>query len=83
MGNPTLDLKAGGVRRIEVITGVGGRRHWTSAAKARIVAESYSGELSVSELARRHGLRPQQLFGWRREVTGIVRLLQLADAAFK
>jgi transposase len=67
MGNHTLDPKGGGVRRIEVITGVGGRRRWTSEAKARIVAESYSGELAVSEIARRHGIRPQQLFGWRHQ----------------
>ena len=39
MGNPTLDPKAGGVRRIEVITGGGGRRRWRSEAKARIVAD--------------------------------------------
>ena len=62
-----FDPKAGGVRRIEVLTGVGGRRRWTSEAKARIVAESYSGVLVVSEVARRHGLRPQQLFGWRHQ----------------
>ena len=40
---------------------------WTSEAKARIVAQSYSGELTISEVARRHGLRPQQLFGWRHQ----------------
>ena len=67
MGNPTFDAKAG-VRRIEVITGVGGRRRWTRDAKARIVSESYSGGVAVSEVARRHGLRPQQLFGWRHQV---------------
>jgi transposase len=67
MGNPTLDPKSGGVRRIEVIIGVGRRRRWTSEVKARIVAESYSGELSVSELARQRGIRPQQLFGRRHQ----------------
>jgi transposase len=67
MGNPRLDPNVGAVRRIEVITGAGGRRHWTSEAKARIVTESYAGDLSVSELARRHGLRPQQLFAWRHQ----------------
>ncbi len=65
MSNSTLDPKA--VRRIEVITGVGRRRRWASEAKARIVAESYSSGLAISEVARRHGLRPQQLFGWRHQ----------------
>jgi transposase len=27
----------------------------------------FTSGVSVSEVARRHGLRPQQLFGWRRE----------------
>jgi len=67
MGNHTLDPKAGGIRRIEVISGAGCRRRWTREAKARIVAESYSSGLAVSEVARRHEIRAQQLFGWRHQ----------------
>ena len=55
------------VRRIELITGTGRRRRWSSEDKARIVVESLEAGVSVSEVARRHGLSPQQLFGWRRE----------------
>lgn len=55
------------VRRLEVFTGAGRRRAWTAEQKARIIAESYAGEETVSAVARRHGLSPQQLFGWRRE----------------
>src|SRR6202048_953396 len=55
------------VRRIELITGIGRRRRWSSEDKARIVVESLAGGVSVSEGARRHGLTPQQLFAWRRE----------------
>lgn len=54
------------VRRLEVFTGAGRRRAWTAEEKARIVAESYVGGETVSSIARRHGLTPQQLFGWRR-----------------
>jgi transposase-like protein len=36
--------------------------------KARILVESLKPGANVSELARRNGLSPQQLFGWRREV---------------
>jgi transposase len=55
------------VRRIELITGSGRRRRWSRADKARIVAESREPGANVSEVARRNGLSPQQLFGWRRE----------------
>jgi transposase len=55
------------VRRIELITGTGRRRRWSSEDKARIVVESLAVGVSVSEVARRHGLSPQQLFAWRRE----------------
>lgn len=54
------------VRRIEVFTGAGRRRTWSSEQKAMIVAESYAGGESVCAVARRHGLTPQQLFTWRR-----------------
>jgi transposase len=32
-----------------------------------ILAESYESGEKVSAVARRHGLTPQQLFGWRRD----------------
>jgi transposase len=54
------------VRRFEVFTGTGRRRDWSDHDKARIVAESYEPGATVSEIARRHALSPQQLFGWRR-----------------
>lgn len=56
------------VRRIEVFTGTGRRRSWSAEDKARIVAESLTCGESVCAVARRHGLSPQQLFGWRRQV---------------
>jgi transposase len=55
------------VRRLEVFTGAGRRRAWTGEQKAQILAESYESGDKVSAVARRHGLTPQQLFGWRRE----------------
>ena len=54
------------VRRFEIFTGSGRRRVWTSEQKAEILAESYESGDKVSAVARRHGLTPQQLFGWRR-----------------
>jgi transposase len=59
--------KAESVRRLEVFTGTGRRRTLTAEQKAGIVAESYVGGETVSVVSRRHGLTPQQLFGWRRQ----------------
>ena len=67
------------VRRLEVFTGAGRRRPWSREDKARIVGEiARSGE-SVSAVARRHGLSPQQLFGWRRQLRDC--LAGLSDTA--
>jgi transposase len=54
------------VRRFEVFTGAGRRREWPPEEKARIVAESYEAGETVSGVARRYALSPQQLFTWRR-----------------
>ena len=51
---------------MEMITGVGGRRVWSQADKGRIVAESFAAGANVSAVARRYGLRPQQVYAWRR-----------------
>lgn len=62
-------ISRGGVvsaRRIEVFTGAGRRREWSPDQKATIIAESYRGEISVCDVARRYGLTPSQLFAWRR-----------------
>ncbi len=68
MSNTELLHKPEPVRRVEVFTGAGRRRRWSAEQKAGIVAESYAGGETVSGVARRHGLTPQQLFGWRRAV---------------
>jgi len=57
-------------RRLEIFTGAGRRRTWSAEQKAAIVAESIGGSESVSAVARRHGLTPPQLFGWRRQARG-------------
>jgi transposase len=50
-----------------VVTGPGWRREWPASEKARIIVESLTPGANVSEVARRNGLSPGQLFGWRRE----------------
>ena len=65
----TLDhtLKPETVHRLEVITGTGRRRRFSEDDKARLIEETLVPGAVVSEVARRHGLTPQQLFGWRRQ----------------
>jgi transposase len=67
MSDTELLAKPEPVRRLEVFTGAGRRRNWPAEQKARIVAESYASGETVCAVARRHGLTPQQLFGWRRD----------------
>lgn len=64
----TFDSKADTLERVEVITGAGRRRSWPLDVKARIVMESLEDGAVISEVARRHGVRPQQLFAWRKQV---------------
>ncbi|MCK1373135.1 MULTISPECIES: transposase, partial [unclassified Bradyrhizobium] len=51
--------------RIEVYAG-GGRKQWPDDLKAQIVAESLEPGAVVTDVARRHGCRPQQVHDWRR-----------------
>lgn len=43
------------------------RRSWSRDEKRAIIAEICDGEVTVSEVARRHGLHPSLLFRWRRD----------------
>jgi transposase len=63
----TLKPEAIAVRRLEVITGTGRRRHYSEDFKSGIVEETLVPGAVVSEVARRHGLTPQQVFTWRRQ----------------
>jgi transposase len=55
-------------RRGEVLAGPERRRRWSLDEKARIVAESLAPDAVASVVARRHGIHPNQLYGWRREL---------------
>jgi transposase len=63
----TLNPEATTARRLEVITGTGRRRWFSADDKARLIEETLVPGAVVSEVARRHGLAPQQLFTWRRQ----------------
>ena len=55
--------------RMEIITGVARRRRFTTEQKLAVVAETMQPGLSISYVARRHGLSPSLVFRWRRLMT--------------
>ena len=58
-------ISAGTVSRLDASPDVP-RRRWSGEAKARILSEALAPGAIISAVARAYGLRPQQLFTWRR-----------------
>jgi transposase len=54
--------------RVEVVTSVERRRHWTTEEKERLVAATLEPGASVSAVTRAAGMHPSQLYGWRRQL---------------
>jgi transposase len=52
--------------RIEVVTSVQRRRHWTASEKVRMFEETFGPGITLSLVDRQHGAAPNQLFTWRR-----------------
>ena len=52
--------------KVEVITGVARRRRFSTDLKLAIIAETMQPGMSISYVARRHGLSPSLVFRWRR-----------------
>ena len=50
----------------EVISSTQSRRRWTLYEKHQIVQETYHPGVTVSYIARKHGIPPSQLFYWRK-----------------
>jgi transposase len=42
------------------------RRRWNASEKAALVRETYEPGMSVSLVARKHGISASQLFNWRK-----------------
>jgi transposase len=55
--------------RVEVNTSIQRRRRWTGLEKVRMVEGTFEPGMTVSLVARQHGVAPNQLFTWRRLVT--------------
>ena len=52
--------------KVEVITGVARRRRFSTDLKLAVIAETMQPGMSISYVARRHGLSPSLVFRWRR-----------------
>lgn len=76
------DSKLKIVRRLEVISAGGGRRRWSEEVKSRIVAESFAPGAMVTEVARHHDVRAQQVHAWRRDAREGRLALPFEDPAF-
>ena len=51
---------------IEVITSIQRRRHWSAEQKRALVEEAEQPGMSISTVARKYDVHPNQLFRWRR-----------------
>src|SRR6516165_10272496 len=65
---PSKCVLPGRPRSQRIITSVQRRRRWTAPEKVRMVEETFEPGMTVSLVARRHGVAPNQLFTWRRLV---------------
>lgn len=63
-----MDKTSNSAQRIEVITSVERRRRWAPAEKKSIIDETYQPGMTVSYVARKHGIPPSQVFYWRRRM---------------
>ena len=56
------------IERVEIITGRERRRRYTAEEKVRLVEETMQPGMTVSAVARLHGVSPSLLFNWRRRM---------------
>ena len=49
-----------------MLSGPERRRRWSTAEKLAIVQETFEPDVTVSIVARRHCIQPNQLFAWRK-----------------
>jgi transposase len=52
---------------MEILTGVERRRDWSDDDKLLILEEAAAEGAKIADVARRHDIRPQQIYTWRRK----------------
>ncbi|MBG6203552.1 transposase [Labrenzia sp. EL_13] len=53
--------------RVEILTGRERRRFWSDDQKLAILEEVATSGQTVTDVARRHDVLPQQIYAWRRK----------------
>lgn len=46
------------------------RRNWTPQQKLKIVLESMQSDRKLAEICRQHGVSPNQVYDWRKQLLG-------------
>ena len=57
------------VERVEIISGTLRRRRYSAEEKVRLVEQTMQPGMTVSAVARLHGISPSLLFQWRRRMS--------------
>jgi transposase len=55
--------------RVEVFAGIQRRRRYTAEQKMALVQEAMQPGMTMPYVARRHGISPSLIFGWRRRMS--------------
>jgi len=53
--------------RMEILTGVERRRDWSDDEKLSILEEAAVAGAKIADVARWHGIEPQQIYMWRKK----------------
>ncbi|MCB8883976.1 transposase [Acidisoma cellulosilytica] len=53
--------------KVEILTGVERQRRWSTEQKLLILQEAFGVDGTVTDVARRHDVLPQQIYAWRKK----------------
>ena len=66
---PSVTTMSTSADRVEIFAGIQRRRRYTAEQKMAVVQEAGQPGMTISYVARRHGIAPSLIFGWRRRMS--------------